>query len=308
MFSTLLLSAACAPLQQGATPIAITLVPYLTTTPSATASQPKGLVEAQSAVVPSATPFQYNVKAGDTLSQIAEQFHVSLDALLAANPDVNPNALTIGSSLKIPSSAGSAAGNATATPVAFAVQQIACHRIADGGAWCFVLVHNDLSDPIENITAQVSLINPGGDSVSSQTATLVLDILPPHRSLPLATFFKPPVPENALPQVQILTAMQLLPSDTRYLPAQIQNTAVKPSASGLSAEVSGEVTLGPASKRAEAVRVAAVSYDQAGNMVGFRQWDGAGGLDPGAKLPFSFILASVAGRIDRVEFAVEARP
>ncbi len=44
----------------------------------------------------------YVVKPGDTPSAIAEAEGVDLDELLAANPDVDPNALTVGDELKIP--------------------------------------------------------------------------------------------------------------------------------------------------------------------------------------------------------------
>ena len=44
----------------------------------------------------------YVVKPGDTPSSIAEAEGVDLDDLLAANPDVDPNALTVGDELKVP--------------------------------------------------------------------------------------------------------------------------------------------------------------------------------------------------------------
>ncbi len=44
----------------------------------------------------------YVVEAGDNLGAIAETWTVTLDALLEANPDVNPNALQIGQLLVIP--------------------------------------------------------------------------------------------------------------------------------------------------------------------------------------------------------------
>lgn len=44
----------------------------------------------------------YTIKAGDTPSSIAEAEDVAVDDLLAANPDVDPNALTVGDELKIP--------------------------------------------------------------------------------------------------------------------------------------------------------------------------------------------------------------
>jgi LysM repeat protein len=44
----------------------------------------------------------YTIKPGDTPSAIAEANDVDLDALLAANPDVDPGALSVGDKLKIP--------------------------------------------------------------------------------------------------------------------------------------------------------------------------------------------------------------
>jgi hypothetical protein len=78
--------------------------------------------------------------------------------------------------------------------------------------------------------------------------------------------------------------------------------------SGLTAELSGEVALPANSADAHSVWVAAVAYDQGGNVVGVRRWESTTGLKAGASIPFSFMISAVAGRIERVEYAVEARP
>ena len=44
----------------------------------------------------------YTVEAGDTPSAIAEKTGVSLEALLAANPDADPTTLSPGQKLKLP--------------------------------------------------------------------------------------------------------------------------------------------------------------------------------------------------------------
>jgi LysM repeat protein len=44
----------------------------------------------------------YTVKPGDTPSGIAAKLHVDVDDLLAANPDVDASALTVGAELKVP--------------------------------------------------------------------------------------------------------------------------------------------------------------------------------------------------------------
>ncbi|MCC6297759.1 MAG: peptidoglycan DD-metalloendopeptidase family protein [Anaerolineales bacterium] len=48
----------------------------------------------------------YIIQSGDTLYSIAARFNVSLDDLIAANPDVNPNDLAIGQEIVIPNLEG----------------------------------------------------------------------------------------------------------------------------------------------------------------------------------------------------------
>lgn len=304
----LLLCAACAPVSQTAAPVSQNLKPYLTITPSPTEDQSAALVQSSQNALPSPTPFVYNVKPGDTMGQIAEKFNVDLDTLLAANPGVNPNSMRVGEALHIPSDPKNPTGESTPTPAPFGVEQVACYPTLDGGLWCFVLAHNDSAVSIENITAQVTLLDSGGKSVSTQTALLPLDVLPPGQTLPLSVFFAPGLPSDVHPQVQVLTAIRLLRNDARYLDATVQNTQVQVDWSGLSAQVSGQVTLPADSKSATQVWVAAVIYDADGNVVGVRRWEASGGLQAGNSLPFSFAVASIAGEIARVDFAVEARP
>lgn len=299
---------ACAPQIPNETPLPPTLDVYPVATFSPTAGQPNGLVISAETPLPSPTPFAYTIKSGDTLSQVAEKFNISLDALLAVNPDVDPNAMSVGQTLQIPSNPTNRTGESTPTPVPFPVQQIVCYPTADRGMWCFALVHNDSHDFIENVTAQFTLLASDGKSIASQTALLPLNILPPDTSLPLSVYFSPDVPADAKPQVQILTAIRLLPGDTRYLPATIDNTLTQVDWSGRSAQVSGQVLLPADSKAASLVWVAAVAYDETGGVVGVRRWESTAGLSAGRKLSFSFLLSGAAGHIVRVEFAVEARP
>ncbi len=300
--------AACAPQAARSTPLPKDLRPFLTATPSATEPASASVVGEAETPAPSPTPFQYTVASGDTLGQIAEKFNVSLDSLLAANPNVDPNAMSVGSVLRIPSAPQNVSGESTPTPAPLPILQVGCHPSLDGGAWCFVLLRNDSTDLIENVTARVTLLDPAGKVIADQTALLPLDILPPDRSLPLTVYFPPEVPLSVKAQVQVLTAVRLLPGDPRYLPAAFGDTLVSVDWSGLSAQVRGVVTLPAGSKPAGEVWVAAVAYDAADNVVSVRRWESNAGLSPGGSLPFSFMLGSVAGKIERVEFSVEARP
>jgi YD repeat-containing protein len=173
--------------------------------------------------------------------------------------------------------------------------------------WCFVLAHNDSSDFTENISAQVTLIDSNGNFLVTQTALLPLDILPPNTSLPLVVYFPPEIPVTAKPQVQVLTAIRLLPNDPRYLSAMVNNTLVEINAEGHFANITGEVRLPAESKAATQTWVTAVAYDEEGRVVGVRRWEG-GGVKPGGSLNFQMGVSSLGGRMTRVEFVVEARP
>jgi LysM repeat protein len=299
---------ACTPATAASTPKPIELLPYSTRTPPATPSPPEAVVVTPSPGQPTATPFAYAIAAGDTLSQIAEKFHISLDALVSQNPNVDPGALTVGQTLTIPGHAEGVPVNATPTPEPLDVKQVQCRRVVDGGLWCFVLVTNQFSDLVENVSAEVRLVGPDGERLSSRMAVLPLDVLPPGQSLPLAAFFPPGIPEDATPQVQFLTAIRLLPDQELYLPAQIQEGLAQVAWSGLTAKLTGRVFLPTGGPPASSVWVAAVAYDQEGSVLGVRRWESGSGIEPGQSLQFSFTISAVAGRIDRVEYAVEAIP
>jgi LysM repeat protein len=308
----LMLLTACASQQNQVEIKNVALTPYFTASSdpvlaTGTVQTPEGLVAAEMPL-PSPTPFTYTVKAGDTISSIALKFGVSMDDLQAANPEIAPNAMSIGQVIKIPSNPDNPSGEPTPTPAPFTVQQIGCHSTANQGMWCFVLVHNDLPDLLENVSAQITLVDSNNTALASQTALLPLNILPPNTSLPLTAYFPPDVPSTAKPQVQILTAIRLLPGDERYLPATVHNTLVQVNADGRSARVNGLVFLPANARNASQVWVAATAYDGSGEVVGVRRWEWNDGLAAGGSLPFEFMLFSIGGKISRVELAVEARP
>ena len=174
--------------------------------------------------------------------------------------------------------------------------------------WCFVLVHNDTPDVLENLSAQVTLVDANGQEFLGAQAFSPLNILPPDASLPLMVFFPPVIPADAQPRAQILSAIRLLPDDMRYLSVSAQNTLVQVDASGRSAIVSGTVRLPEDSAPAELIWVVAVAYDDAGRVVGVRRWESTAGIMPDGSAQFSFEVYSLAGEIKRVEFVVEVRP
>ncbi len=83
---------------------------------SPSASRPVSSTSAAPTIAPGPSQLTYTIKKGDTLSKVANKFHVALADLLAANPDItDPNKVSLGQVIIIPTaSAGSPA--ATAKP------------------------------------------------------------------------------------------------------------------------------------------------------------------------------------------------
>jgi len=227
--------------------------------------------------LPTPTPFTYIVQAGDTMGAIAQKFGVTLDALIAANPTVSPNAMPIGAALRIPTDQNNPTGESTP----------------------------DSDAALENLSARISLLAADGEAVAAQDAIPPLNVLPPRASLPLTTFFASPVPADARPRVRILSSMILPADDARYLPVSILDPATEIAPNGLTARVRGQVSL-PTGAAAGTVWVAAVAYDDAGRVVGFRRWEGTGAA--GASIPFEMTVSSLGSRVTRVELLAEARP
>lgn len=58
----------------------------------------------------------YTIQAGDTFSGIADQFGITLEELIAANPDVDPTSLVAGDVINLPEAVTAPPPVATATP------------------------------------------------------------------------------------------------------------------------------------------------------------------------------------------------
>ena len=273
---------------------------------------------------PTVAPRMHVVKKGEDMGGIAWQYRVSLEALIAANPTVQPNMMSVGTELVIPPSttplpagdiaAGDAAGPEasppTPTPVSVEQGKLSCSRVEDGGMWCFMAVRNTQTYALEGLSAVFRLADQ--QTALSQMAYLPLDRLEPGTSLPLAAYFPPEqIATLTSPYQESSEFQSALPSanDGRYIPIHIENKKVLLSENGLSAILTADIVLdGPG--EAKRVWVAAVAYDATGNVVGVRRWEKQ---DPhpwenGLALPMTMHVYSAAEKIDRVDLLAEARP
>lgn len=293
----------CAP----ALPAAPTPLPPLNPLGYATQTLPPvpSPVAATAAVpIPTPTPFTYTIARGDTLIAIADRFGVTINDILRVNPDIVPQALSVGQTISIPSVSSDAA-RPTPVPAGIELGPVQCFP-SGAGMWCLVLAHNPLPDRAENLIAQVSLLDAAGNILDSQSAYALLDSLSAGESLPLAAFFAAPQP-GATPRADLTAATRLQSLDPRYLALSVQNTQALISWDGRSAQLTGQILLSGAVPATRAW-VLAIAYDKSGNPIGQRRWEWNGGLQPDGLQSFSFSVYSLGPAIDRVTLLGEARP
>jgi LysM repeat protein len=66
----------------------------------------------------------YTIRSGDTLSAVADRFSVTLEDLLAANPDIDPTGLVAGDVINLPETASANAPEPTAAPTEAPVEEV----------------------------------------------------------------------------------------------------------------------------------------------------------------------------------------
>jgi LysM repeat protein len=285
------------------------------------------------------TPFIYQVKKGDTLLGIALHYGLSLEALQAANPKVNPNFLSVGTQLVIPITLASKLPTATPspTPVPVSVDAPRCFGQGATGAWCIAQVSNDQSYAIDNLQVWFSLADASGTVLTRTQVTPLLDWVPPGDRLPFLAFF----PIDRLPSTGSGLALRAAISDAnpvpagggRYLPLRAQVNQVQISPDGLQAVVQGQIdypqpaefkpggaaqsnaaasstplpTLSADQSKANVIWVLAIAYDVQGQVVGARRWEADKGLKPSGSMNFTVTVYSLAPPIDHVDVILEAR-
>jgi len=311
-------SPAATPSHQAARPADLT--PYRSATPqAAAAATAMPLSTAAPTLTP--TPRTHTVKRGEDMGGIAFLYRVSLEDLMAANPGVMPNLMSVGTVLIIPPSKSSQTNpdtqpdtsQPTPTAVPLEVGPLVCYRAEDGGVWCFLPVRNTQSMVLEGITAIVRLAGDQAEPVLSQPAFSLSDTLAEGAALPLVAYFPPDQVAALSPPLTYSAEIQsALPSadDGRYLPVRLEQQKVVVSENGLTANISVQAVLDMPDGSARRLWIAGVAYDDEGNVVGVRRWENAADrpLQSGQPLSVAFSIYSAAGTIERIELFAEARP
>ena len=279
------------------------LIPYRTLTATLPAPTFTPLDKVPGTPVPSATPFLHIVTRGETMLGIALQYGVTLEALRVANPGVDPQFLSIDAQLVIPLGDELQAQIPNPTPVSLEWSEPICYPTGEGGLWCYLLVDNNLSTAVENISAWIGLYDANGSVFASAVAVGLLNILRPGDAMPLTTYFSPPLSPDLLPRGELLTAVEVPSDDRRYLDWQLSDMTVDVRGDLMNeAWVAGTLQQPAGSARPGQVWIMAVAYDATGQVVGVRK------VETGGDLYFQIVLYSLGDVIDHVEVLAEVRP
>lgn len=140
------------------------------------------------------TPILYVVQPGDTLSEIARKFGVSIRIIQEANAITDPRTLQAGQTLIIPQGEEALPGTPTPTPtpIPLEVRGINFYREPGGNLWCFGEVINPGKIAVENVAVVVKLRSSDDSLLAEGQAFIARDLIPPGEKGPFAIAFSNP--------------------------------------------------------------------------------------------------------------------
>jgi hypothetical protein len=161
---------------------------------------------------------------------------------------------------------------------------------------------------LENISANVVLLESSGEFLAEGTAIGAVNLLPVDEEIPLIAFIPGRYPSEFITSTNILSVQPLPRNDERYLNAWLEVDQVEIAKSGERAQVAGRIGLPVKSQPGSSIWILIVAYDQEGNVVGVRKTEQYGIFEPGSSRKFNIEVFSLGSEISEVRAFVEARP
>jgi LysM repeat protein len=256
---------------------------------------------------PSPTPFTYSVRESDTLIGIAVRFGVTLDALRAANPQVNERFLSIGQSLIIPLALAATPESAAATPYPLELDPPRCYLQVSGSAWCLSQIGNPGQAPVESILVEFTVYDAQGQAFLSFQVPPPLEQSAPGGTLPVGLLVTGPLSETPRAEARLVRAVAMSDSAARGLPVEILEAAPAALEGGL--EVRVRARLAPsASAPATSVRALLVLYNSWDQVVGWHTLDVNPAWAIGEVHDLRLRAYSLGDAVARHDVLIEARP
>ena len=286
----------------------VTLFPLRTVAATSRQGTPTSTIEPLATVGPSPTPRVYVVRANDTFLAIALAFGLSREQLLAANPELNPDLLSIGQQLLIPAPEGEATATPipTPTPLPLQVAEPRCFPSASGGLWCLLTVTNTTGEAVEGLSGWVTLVDASGSALVTAPAYPPLNVLPAEKAMVLAAYLPPPAPGFTRAAGALTMAVPVQEPEKRYPPLDWSATRSQPAADRRSWVVDVRVGIPISASVSPRVAVAVLAFDARGQAIGFVKWEPGAALRPGEATEAHLVVYSLGPEIERVDVLAEA--
>lgn len=280
------------------------LTPYITSEQSVFDAELKTQVPERTLIsVQTATPKIHIVELGETISSISLIYGLSMDGIMAANPEANPNALIVGDELVIPAS------NSSETVAVdqkllenFNITHQNCIKTRDSGLWCAVDVENRGEETVQNIAITFTFWGPDGEMVGEWTAPGLMQFIEPGMSIPAAVFINK-IPEEYMDTTAGVVHAQIIDDEVPLLTVELEEENHK--LNGKTAEITGlmNVSADESKERAD-ISIGAAAFDVDGRIVGIRRLDSSVTTNE----HFNFVIRVYAntGSIEKTELFVEA--
>jgi len=277
------------------------LTPFITDTAEAQQLEPVETVQVEQAPLPTQipTPVVHIVALGDSISSIALQYGVTIDAIIAANPDIQPTVMIVGDQVVIPIT------NGDNTPIladALAreidLMNPACFPHLDG-LLCTVLVRNKGANNLKDVILDYELMNDAGESIAMVSAPAALRGLGPGSAIPASAFFDG-VSTAADILVTVNWARYGEPAENDGPQIVLEN--ITTTFDELYAQAAGTITAETDDAKAD-VTLVAVAFNDQGAVIGIRRQDSA--IPSNTSVDFSISVFSSGGPITDVELYAE---
>lgn len=286
-------------------------VAFVTITPSASSPEthaPQGTATGPSLVTPvtlTATAEVYPVQSGDTLAGIAASRGVSLDEILALNPNIQPELLLVGQVVIVPPRPTIPAASPVPTNGSPSVEilGLSTYGSAAGGTWVMGDVWNTGAQAIELVQLRVSLKTPGADVLAGQLAWVTPVTIPALARAPFGVLFSSIGPSEVEADVEVVGGRQVYELGNRYFDLAVVDAEVTIGRNPI--RVSGQIeNLGQRS--AGHISIVTTFYDGQESVTGFHELVLDDVIGPGERRPFAFIALPPGGEAAGYEFAIQA--
>jgi LysM repeat protein len=284
-----------------------TVISFQTVTPNL--PTPTQIIEETQAAtpLPSPTPFIYTIVENDTLNGLAFKYGVTLNELLAVNPTLNPQFLSIGAIIRIPisSEVGDQLSNSNVGVEQVSLGDPFCIETKSESMWCYLWVENPLEINVDNLEIKFSLLDLNETIIHEGKAYLPINQLKAGEKLPAVIYFPSVVEAVAEIKADIVSALSV-GSDARYFSPTIEETNTDISASGMLATWSGNIIFSN-QDLINQVFVAMIAFDSENNFSGVNKYQFAAS-ELISEETRSFAVYSISGNISSVKIYVEGRP